>query len=337
MEADSLVKRSAVVSAVVLAMAAGVFLAGYFGQILLLVFAGMLLGVLLHSIISVITDHVDIKRGFAFAVVAILFLLLLGITLASFGPLFIRGMNQLVDTVSGVLETVLQALRTTRWGESVLSGSAGGASSLISSAFSTVTGFVSAALWSASAALIILFTGLYTAAEPSAYIDNFIRLFPPQRRGQARSVIAELGGSLRWWLVGRLSSMAVVGVLTWLGLMLLGMPLAVTLAVLAALLSFIPNIGPVLSAVPAILIGFDQSPATALNVTILYIVVQTVESYFITPLIQRRAVELPPGVVITAQILVAYAYGPLGLLVATPLTVVAVVLTRRLYLSRYSD
>lgn len=126
--------------------------------------------------------------------------------------------------------------------------------------------------------------------------------------------------------------MAVVGILTWLGLVLLQVPLAMTLAILAALLSFVPNVGPILSAIPAALVGLAQSPTTALYVVGLYVAVQTIESYLITPLIQREAVLLAPALVLTMQLAFGLLFGFLGLLVATPLTVILVVLVKMLYL-----
>ena len=113
--------------------------------------------------------------------------------------------------------------------------------------------------------------------------------------------------------------MAVVGLLSGAGLALLGAPSPITLGVLAALLSFVPNVGPILSLVPAALAGLTVGPTTGLYVVVLYLAVQTVESYLVTPLIQQRAVTLPPAIVIVVQLAFGAAFGLLGLLFATPL------------------
>lgn len=126
--------------------------------------------------------------------------------------------------------------------------------------------------------------------------------------------------------------MLVVGALTWVGLLALGTPFALTLAMVAALLSFIPNIGPILSAVPAVLIGLTVSPTMALYVMLLYIGVQTVETYLITPLIQRSIIAMPPALLMTAQLAMGVPLGVLGLLVAAPLTLVLLVLVETLYI-----
>jgi predicted PurR-regulated permease PerM len=129
------------------------------------------------------------------------------------------------------------------------------------------------------------------------------------------------------WLLGRIWASLFVGVLTVIGLLLLDMPLAFTLGLLV--LNFIPNIGPILSGVPAVLLALLKSPTLAIYVIVLYVVIQSVESYLVTPLIQRRVVSLPPALTLTAQLLLA---GFLGLFLATPLTVVAMVLIEELYI-----
>jgi predicted PurR-regulated permease PerM len=143
--------------------------------------------------------------------------------------------------------------------------------------------------------------------------------------------------TLWWWLVAKIASMLVVGALTWIGLVALNVPLAFTLAVIASLLTFIPNIGPVLSAVPAMLLGLLQSPITAVWVALLFIVIQTVESYLITPVFQQRAISLPPALVIAAQVLMGVLSGGLGLIVATPLAAAISVLVKELYMRDVLD
>jgi predicted PurR-regulated permease PerM len=136
---------------------------------------------------------------------------------------------------------------------------------------------------------------------------------------------------LQWWLIAKLIAMVFVGGLTWLGLWLLGIGMPLTLAVLAALLTFIPNLGPIIAAVPAVLIGLLDGPATAVWVVVLYVAIQTIESYILTPLLQQQAVSLPPALTITTQLVMAVFVGGIGLALATPLTVVVLVLVRSLY------
>jgi predicted PurR-regulated permease PerM len=134
-------------------------------------------------------------------------------------------------------------------------------------------------------------------------------------------------------LAGRIIAMIVVGVLTWAGLFLLSVPAAAALAFLAMMLGFIPNIGPILAAAPAILAGGMQGGLiTALYVALLYIAVQFFEGYLVTPLVQQRTVSIPPALTLTVQLMMGFAFGILGLLLATPLAVVILVLVQMLYL-----
>lgn len=185
------------------------------------------------------------------------------------------------------------------------------------------------------ALVIVLFTGLYLAASPQPYVRGFLRLFPLRRRHRIGEVIYACGYTLRWWLLGQLLAMIVVGLLMGVGLALIGVPLAFALGVVAGLFEFIPTIGPLIGLAPALLLGLTQGPTTALWVLVLYGIVQTVESYLLTPLVQQRVVHLPPVVTIAAQVFFAWTVGPLGLLVAVPLIAVIMVTVQMLYVQDF--
>jgi predicted PurR-regulated permease PerM len=144
-------------------------------------------------------------------------------------------------------------------------------------------------------------------------------------------VLERVKDTLWWWMVGRVLSMAVIGIATGVGLWLLGIPLAFTLALIAALLTFIPNIGPILAALPAVLLGLAQSPRTALYVVLLYSGIQAVETYVLGPVVDRRTVSLPPALTVIAQLLLVMVAGILGAALAAPLAAVVVVLVTMLY------
>jgi predicted PurR-regulated permease PerM len=125
--------------------------------------------------------------------------------------------------------------------------------------------------------------------------------------------------------------MVLIGGLTALGLALIGVPLAITLGLVAGALNFVPYVGPLLSFVPAALIALLQGPHVVVWVLVLYVLVQVVESYLVTPLVQQRAVHLPPALIITAQVVLGLVFGGVGLLVATPLTAAAVIVVQLVY------
>jgi predicted PurR-regulated permease PerM len=179
--------------------------------------------------------------------------------------------------------------------------------------------------------LIVLLIGFYLALNPKLYVDSVVTLFPRQARSRAREILSALGRALRWWLIGRIAAMATVGVLTALGLWIVGMPLVLALGLIAGVFSFVPFIGPVASAVPAILIALVQSPWEVAYVICVYAVVQLLEGNFITPVIQKRVVLLPPAALLAAQLLMGVLFGLVGLVFATPLAVVLIVLVQMLY------
>ena len=179
--------------------------------------------------------------------------------------------------------------------------------------------------------LVVLVAGIFLASQPRFYLTGAIKLVPAGRRPLALEAIVESERALRLWLKGQLIAMLAVGFLTGIGLWLLDMPSALALGVLAGVLEFIPFAGPILSAVPAILLALAVSPDLALWVLLLYFAVQQFEGYVLTPLVQQYAVDLPGVVLLFSLIAFGAVFGVLGVILAAPLTVVSYVLVKRLY------
>lgn len=178
---------------------------------------------------------------------------------------------------------------------------------------------------------IILILGLYLAIDPELYLRGILRLVPPARRPRTREILLEMARTLREWLLGQLVAMAMVGVATGVGLWLIGVPQALVLGILAGLLDFIPNVGPTLAAVPGVLAAAATSPGHALYALALYAGVQAAENNLITPIVQRRAVDLPPALTMVALLVMGLLGGLLGLLLAVPLAAVVTVAVRMAY------
>ncbi|QYM78813.1 AI-2E family transporter [Horticoccus luteus] len=179
--------------------------------------------------------------------------------------------------------------------------------------------------------LLMLFVSIYLAIDPGEYLRGFLRLLPPGRRPQVKSALEEAGADLQKWLLAQLVAMAVVGVAVGTGLAILGVPLALLLGLIAAVLEFVPVVGPILFAIPGVLVAFTQSPKMVLSVVILYVVVQTLESNVLIPLLQRWAVRLPPVISLVATLAAAILFGPIGMIFASPLAVVVLALVKNLY------
>jgi predicted PurR-regulated permease PerM len=200
-----------------------------------------------------------------------------------------------------------------------------------SSGTSVVASFFTTTFGALGNSVVVLFLGLFLAISPDWYANGLIRLFPVHRRERAREVLEATGNALGSWLIAKLTTMTVIGVLTTLGLWLLGIDLALVLGVIAALLSFIPNIGPIASVIPAALIALVTGPEKALYVLLLYAAVQTAESYLLTPMLQQHMVDLPPALLLTMQVLLGVLAVILGVILAVPLTAAGMIMVKMWY------
>lgn len=304
----------------------------YASDVFLVLFAGILLGVLLRAPTNWLVEHAKMKESAALTL-SILVLAAVMVTLVySFAVPMAEQVGQLLDTLPRSMARMREWLGKHRWTQPLQPLVAelsrfrldaqvlGRASGLITSTMSALGGLV-----------VVLFIGVYLAAQPRLYQRGLMHLLPRKARPRAYEVMDEIAKVLRWWLVGRLVTMAVVGTAAGLGLWWLGVPLAFTLGVLTGLLEFIPYIGPFLSAAPPLLIAFNMDPETAFYVVILFVAIQSAENYLLTPLIEQRAVALPPALVIFTTLLLAAVAGPLGVVLASPLTAAGVVAVKLLY------
>lgn len=314
--------------------AAFVLMAVLAADVLLIVFASILVATLLHGGAKWLTEHTPLPFWMALAVFTVAIVggvVALGLVAA---PVLSQQAGQLWQQVPKALATVRTAIEGQSWGPALLSqvsleglatpssggAIAGRATSAVASTFGALGNFA-----------IICVLGVFLAADPATYRCGVVALVAPSQRERAEAVLNQLGVTLRSWMLAQLLSMAVIGLLTALGLYLLQVPLAVVLGVIAALFTFIPNLGPILAAAPAVLLGFAASPAQGAYVAALYVGVQIIEGNVTTPMIQQYTIALPPALIIAAQLLMAGAFGLLGLALATPLLAVVITLTQLLY------
>lgn len=179
--------------------------------------------------------------------------------------------------------------------------------------------------------LVVIVAGIFLATQPRFYRTGAIKLVPAGKRTLVAEAMDESERALHLWLKGQLIAMVVVGLLTGFGLWLLGVPSAFALGLLAGLLEFIPFAGPILAAIPAVLLALAVAPDLALGVALLYFAVQQFEGYVLTPLVQQFAVDLPGVVLLFSLLGFGAIFGTLGIILAAPLSVVMYVLVKRLY------
>lgn len=191
--------------------------------------------------------------------------------------------------------------------------------------------FISSTMQVIGGFLIIVFLSIYIAADPDLYHDGIMKLFPRPRRKRAGEVLSAIAAVLRRWLITQLIAMATIGTVTTIVLLALGVKAAFALGLLAGLFEFIPTVGPILSAVPAVAMGFLDSPQKAAIVAVAFFLIQFMENHLLIPLLMKGGVDVPPALTILSQALMALLFGFLGLMVAVPLLAACMVAVKMLY------
>lgn len=301
-------------------------------QPLLLIFTGFLAGVFLRLPAAWLRDHTRLGHRTAFGIVLLTLVGLVALVWVLVAPRVADQVQQLAEELPRAAESLAAQLEDAeglQWLEQRVQArmeQSDGASWL-----RRALGLFSTAAGAVTGLLIVIWAGIYFGLDPALYKRGILALVPKRRQERVSEVLAETDHTLAYWMLGKLVAMAVVGVLTWIGLTALGIPLAFVLSLIAAILTFIPNFGPIASTVPPALLALAQSPMKALWVVLLFLAIQTVESYLITPYIQKQAIEMPPALILISQIILASLFGFLGLLVATPLAAALIVLLRGFY------
>lgn len=179
--------------------------------------------------------------------------------------------------------------------------------------------------------LLIAALGLYLASDPKPYFTGALRLAPPIYRARIGEAMSESGHALRRWLLGQLVAMTTVGLMTAVGFYLLGIPLALSLGLIAGATEFVPFFGPIAFGIFAVVFAFTQGPTAALYAGLLCFGIQQFEGYVLQPLVQRWAVALPPALSVLSVVIFALLFGFLGAILATPLMTVVMIFVERLY------
>ncbi len=330
-ELQGLARRALTVTGVVLATLVLFVLVWQALEVLLLLFAGVLLAVLLRVPSVWLSHWTGIGERWS---VSVVLALLLGASVATgwiAGPDVARESQALA---SGMVESLAELEEQARAYPAV-SEAIDEVKRLFADGipriWSRLGGLGATLLGGLGAVFIVLFVGIFFAFNPRLYLDGLLRLVPLPRRTRACEVLAEVGRTLRGWLLGQMISMLLLWLSTWLVLHLLGVPLAFILALLTGLLTFIPYLGPLLAAIPIGLVAFAVSPSLGALTLGCYLVIQNIESNVVMPLVLEKTVKLPPALSVASQLLMASVVGTLGVLLATPLLAVAIVLVRMLY------
>lgn len=322
--------RIAGATVIVVSIVAMAWLAVSLTRFLMLVFASIVLAAIFDACASWLCRFSWMKRPIA------LILSILGI-IGLFAGVFTLFGSQLAAEFVTIKAMVPEALRNVegflhRYG---LGDQVGDLVQLgsddISRIVSQAGGYALAAGSGVADFVLVLVGAIFLAGDPGTYRRGLLLVIPSKVEPVAERALDDASRGLRGWMMGQAVSSLVIAALTWGGLALLGVPAAGGLGLIAGLLDIIPMVGPIISGVPAVLLAFTVSPAAAFWTLVLFLVIQQLQGNLLQPMIQKRAVDVPPGVLLFAVVACGLLFGFLGVLLAGPLTVVVYVLVQRIY------
>jgi predicted PurR-regulated permease PerM len=300
--------------------------------LLLILFGAIMFAVIFSSAATALHRRAHLPRALALTAVVLLLLTLVGGLMFLFGSRISGQAEQLVATLPGAFDRLRGLLHNYSWGPRLIDEirninltAAGG--NIVSHAMGAV-GSVFAVV---SDILLIFFGSVYLAAQPELYTRGLLSLLPPKLRPRGAEVLRAIYEKLWRWLLGQFVSMVVVGTAFGVTLAIIGVPSSIVLGLIAALLEFIPLIGPIIAAVPALLVAVSQGFSDVVSVMIAFVCIQQLESNLLVPFVQKRAVELPPVVALFSTVLFGLMFGMMGLIFAVPLVVTLLIAVQEIY------
>jgi predicted PurR-regulated permease PerM len=323
-----------------------------------LLFAAVVLAMALCTLVGTVQKRLGSQRPLALVLSLLGVAVLLGIVATAIIPPFMAEFSELIQKLPTAAQTLLNLINQLLESASrVLYGNRDGGLSWLRQTFTLPAGPAGSGGWMENVSggawkllgvagnlgtallqtIFVIAVALMITAQPTAYREVALLLVPGFYRKRAREVLLQCGDSLSAWMGGVLISSLCVGTLAAVGLLLLGVKLVAANAVLAGLLNIIPNVGPTLSTLFPMSVALLDAPWKAVAVLVLYIVVQNLESYVITPSVMHHQLKLLPGLTLTAQLLFTVLFGPLGLVMALPMAVCLQVIVREVIIHDVLD
>ena len=322
------IRRNLVLAA---GMAAIVLIVWFAWKVLLDIFLGILVGIALKAIVVWVQRKAGLSSRLSYILVLLSAVCIIGVIAWLLAPRVASQASEIISQLPRALERLEHNMETRGWGHILdpvlLSGFTASSASKIGNGLLVIGGAV----------IVAIVVGLYSAADSAFYVRNALRVVPQRHRERVAGLLEEIQDTLERWILGQLVPMTVLGVATMIGLWLMHVPLAFTLGLFTGLMIFIPYIGAIVAGIPPALIALLQSPMKMVLVLAFYIGVHCAEGYVLTPLVQRRAVRLPPVLTIVAQLFMWEIAGILGVVTATPLAAAALVMVKHLLLQEQPD
>jgi predicted PurR-regulated permease PerM len=315
---------------IVIAITGGAIILWELRYVLVLLFGAVLVATVIRAIADPIRTYLRLPERLSvlLSVILIVFVVagtawLIGAQIASQSQLISDSLPRAVRMVDGWLDRIGLDHPVQHWVSSLHARNG-----VILSDFG---GWISSLSLGVASVLIVVFGGIFLAASPRLYRIGTVKLVPEEKRGLIAEAMQESATALRLWLKGQLWAMIIIGLMTWAGLMLLGVPSALVLAIISGVLEFVPYAGAIASSVPAIMVALVQGPELALWTAAMYVIVHHAEAYVIQPIVQQYAVEIPAVIMLFSLLAFGMLFGFIGVLFAAPMAVVIYVMIKRLY------
>jgi predicted PurR-regulated permease PerM len=310
---------------VTIALLCGLLLLWWLRIVILLLFASAIFAIAITSLARPLQRRFRLPHG-ASAIMAILGVAAVSALMIVFFGWRVAGQySQLVELLPKAFANALAWLNNQPFGAPIAKSIRASAATPALSAIMHIPAYALTLIGGIAELLLIVAGGIYFAYQPELYANAIMKMVPPAQRGAARATLDEIAETLRKWLLAQLAAMAMVGSLVTIGTWALGVPAAGALGVFAGAVEFIPIAGPIVSAIPALLLAMLIGVETAGWTAILFVAIQQVEGNLIIPLIQQQAIKIPPVVTLFALIAFGVIFGPLGIILAMPLTIVVFV------------
>ncbi|HEY5325864.1 MAG TPA: AI-2E family transporter [Mucilaginibacter sp.] len=300
-------------------------------NVLLMALAGSLIAVYFHGLGDLIERKTRLSRKFAMIISVAGTIVLFGALVWFIGAKIQSQIAQLSSTLPHTINTAKARLDQTLAGQKLIEYSSGDNSKTL---LDTAQAFFSTSFGVLGNMYIILFLGIFFTASPSLYKNGILAVVPANKKPVTTYIMDRISLSLRGWLKGMLLSMVLITILITLGLTIIGVPVALVLGLITGILEIIPNIGPLIAMIPGVLLGFTISTGTAVIVAIVYIISQTIVVNIVTPVIQKKMINLPPALTLISQLIMGTLSGALGILLAVPMLAILIILVDELYVKK---
>lgn len=306
-------------------------------KFLLILFSAALLAILYRGCAGWLSEKTNLPKKYLLPVVILLHLFISVVVIWLLYPRISEQVNILATELPEIVRKLLEDFKASDFGKFII-GQLPNSNEYIQNPdqlVATIFNFLKTTLGVAIDLLVIFVLAIFIAANPGLYKKGFVYLFPIEKRTRVAEVWETINITLFKWFLGKILDMFSVFLMTAIALWIMGIPLVLTLALIAFLFSFVPNVGPVISALPALLLAFTIKPIYVVYVGLVYLGIQLFESYFITPGIQKRAIQMAPVLLLLFQLFMAKLTGVLGLFISTPLLAAFIIIIKMVYIEDF--